>query len=58
MFKLEVAGMTVLKGQGVFFFVFFFKAVLGGADCDYFNDAEFGSMAFEMIKQKCNTLFF
>lgn len=57
MFKLEVAGMTVLKGQG-FFLSFFFKAVLGSADCDYFNDAEFGSMAFEMIKQKCNTLFF
>lgn len=28
------------------------------ADYDYLNNAEFGSKAFEMIKQKYNELFF
>lgn len=28
------------------------------ADYDYLNNAEFGSTAFEMIKQKYNELFF
>lgn len=36
----------------------FSKQILVCANCDYFNNTEFGSIAFEMIKQKCNELFF
>lgn len=36
----------------------FCKQVLGCADFDSFNKVEFGSLAFEITKQKWNELFF
>lgn len=36
----------------------FFRQVLGCADYDYLNNVEFGSMTFDMTKQKCNRFVF